>query len=104
MHSYLIVLIISLTTMIIRFLPFVVFKKKVPDFIAYLGKMLPMCAMAMLVVYCLRDIGFKQAKDYLPSLISSLMVVVIYKWKHSTALAIITGTALYMLMIRYFFV
>jgi len=48
-HSWMIAVVISLTTIAIRFLPFVLFRNKTPDFIIHLGKVLPMCAMAMLL-------------------------------------------------------
>ena len=103
MHSSLIVIVISLTTIAIRFLPFVIFKKETPPFVMYLGKVLPMCAMAMLVVYCLKEVNFTSAGNYLPSLIASLVVIGTYKWKHNTSLSILSGTILYMILVQNFF-
>lgn len=97
MRNYLIVLVISFTTIVIRFLPFVLFKKKVPDFIVYLGKSLPACAMAMLVVYCFKNVD---NSSILPSLVAGLTVFVTYKWKRSTGLSIVLGTIIYMIMVQ----
>lgn len=104
MHSYLLIAVISLTTIAIRFMPFILFRKRTPDFIMYLGKLLPMCAMAMLVVFCYKSASFTEPKGYLPGIISGITVVITYKWKHNTALSIITGTVLYMFMIQHLFV
>ena len=38
MHSYILIAIMSLTTIAIRFLPFILFSKRRPAFIMYLGK------------------------------------------------------------------
>ena len=103
MHSYLIIAVIAVTTAFIRFLPFLFFRERVPDRIAYLGKILPSCAMAMLVVFCLRNISFYQVKDFAPEIIASLLAVILYKWKHSTALSIVVSTAAYMWMIQKLF-
>ena len=103
MHSWMIVTVISLTTIAIRFLPFIVFKNRTPEFIMYLGKVLPMCAMAMLVVYCLRNISFSSTSDYLPAFISGIIVILTYKWKYSTGLSILSGTIAYMIMVQNLF-
>ena len=103
MHSWLIVIVISLTTIAIRFLPFVLFKNRTPSFVMYLGKVLPMCAMAMLVVYCLKDVSLKSAESYVPSLVSGATVILTYKWKHNTGISILSGTIIYMLLVQNFF-
>lgn len=56
--------LVALTTVAIRALPFWLFPagKKPPAFVAYLGRPLPAAVMAMLVVYCLKDISFGQRR------------------------------------------
>ena len=103
MHSWLIVIVISLTTIAIRFLPFVLFKNRTPSFVMYLGTVLPMCAMAMLVVYCLKDVSLKSAESFVPSLVSGAIVILTYKWKHNTGISILSGTIIYMLLVQNFF-
>lgn len=102
-HSWMIAIVISLTTIAIRFLPFVLFRNKTPDFIMYLGKVLPMCAMAMLVVYCLRNVSFIDTGRFVPELISGIIVILTYKWKHNTSISILSGTIAYMVMVQNFF-
>ena len=103
MHSYLLIAVISLTTMLIRFLPFILFKEKTPAFIIYLGKTLPYCAMAMLVVFCYKDIGFASSAEFVPQLLCGGLSVLLYKWKHSTSLAIVASTVVYMVLIQQIF-
>ena len=90
--------VMSLVTILLRFLPFVVFgHKKTPKFLEYLGKVLPYSVMAMLVVYCLKDVNFTNA---LPQIISVLLVIVCHVWKRNTLLSILAGTICYMILIR----
>ena len=103
MHSYLIIAVVVVTTAFIRFLPFLFFRERVPDRIVRLGKILPSCAMAMLVVFCLRNIRFDQVGNFAPEIIASLLAVLLYKWKHSAALAIVLSTSAYMWMIQKLF-
>ena len=51
--------LVSLGTMLTRFLPFLIFKSdsKTPKFIEYLGKALPSAVFAMLIIYCLKDVN-----------------------------------------------
>ena len=50
----------ALVTMLLRFLPFLLFRgnKKTPDFISYLGQVLPFAIIGMLVVFCLKNVDF----------------------------------------------
>ena len=56
--------------------------------------------MAMLVVYCLKDISFGAVSGWLPYGISVASVVLLHIWKRNTLLSIIGGTICYMLLIR----
>ena len=100
MHSWLLIAVMALTTIAIRFMPFVLFRKQTPEPILYLGSVLPYCAMAMLVVYCLKDLHFYSVSGFLPELIASVVVVLSYRWKHSAALSILAGTLTYMLLVQ----
>ena len=104
MYSYLLIFVMAAVTIMIRFLPFVVFRKKAPDFIMYLGRSLPYCAMAMLVVYCLRNCNVSSLSGFLPELLAVVTVIFSYKWKHNTALSIVISTLIYMLLVQLVFV
>lgn len=102
-YSLLIVAVVALVTALLRFLPFFVFNgtRPVPKWISFLGAKLPYAIMAMLVVYCLKDISFVQFMGWLPAAISVAVVVVLHVWKRNTLLSIIGGTVCYMLLIRF---
>lgn len=104
-HSALIVLVVAMVTVFLRFLPFAVFsgKRKTPEFINYLGKVLPFAAMGMLVIFCLKGISFTSYPHGIPELISCLAVVVLHIWKRNTLISIGGGTALYILLINFIF-
>ena len=100
MHSWLLIAIMALTTIAIRFMPFVLFRKKTPEPVLYLGSVLPYCTIAMLVVYCLKDVRLNSISGFLPELIASFAVILCHRWKHSAALSILAGTVTYMLLIQ----
>lgn len=105
-YGILLIAIVSLVTMLLRFLPFFVFGsgKETPKFITYLGKYLPYAIMGMLVVYCLKGISFVTAPHGLPELIAVAAVVLLHLWKRNTLLSIGGGTVLYMILIQVVFV
>lgn len=102
---WLTVAVIALVTALIRFLPFIVFTndRKTPKWIEKLGKLLPSAVMAMLVVYCLKDVNFTTSAGFLPALIASVVVCGSYVWKRNTLLSIISGTVLYMILVQIVF-
>ena len=100
MRSAILVAVMAGVTILLRFLPFWVFKKKTPAFISYLGRVLPPAIMGMLVVYCLKDTPVLEAPHGLPELIASLIVIGLQLWKHNSLLSILSGTYAYMLMVQ----
>lgn len=105
-RDLIIVLIVALVTMLIRFLPFMIFSgdRKTPAFITYLGKVLPYSIMAMLLVYCLRNVSLISNPHGLPELIACAVIVALHIWKRNTLLSIIAGTVSYMLLIQFIFI
>ena len=99
------ILVMALVTAGLRFLPFMIFSKgrKVPEVVAYLGRVLPYAVMAMLVVYCLKGISFVKAPFGVPELISVVLVVVLHVWKRNTLLSIVGGTVCYMVLVQLVF-
>ena len=104
--AFLAVLVMSAVTVLLRFLPFLIFSdgRKVPKIISYLGSVLPCAIMGMLVVFCLKDLSFAAAADFLPQLIAGLVTALSYMWKKNTLLSIILGTACCMLLMQLVFV
>lgn len=94
-----------LGTVLTRFLPFVIFssKKPTPEFIQYLGEMLPGAIFSMLVIYCLRNITPLRYSYGFPELISIIVISVVHLWKRQMLLSIATGTVSYMLLVQFVF-
>ncbi len=97
--------IISITTIIIRFIPFILFpdNKRTPNYILYLGKVLPYTTIGMLVIYCLKELSFTNFPFGLPEIISILVIIALHLWKSNTFLSIGAGTVLYMVLVQYVF-
>ncbi|MCH5275176.1 MAG: AzlD domain-containing protein [Lachnospiraceae bacterium] len=102
-HSLIIIAVMAVCTMLLRFLPFILFSKNTPKFVLYLGEVLPYAVIAMLVVYCLKGIDFLGGDHGLPEIISVLFVILLHKWRHNTLLSILGGTICYMLLIQLVF-
>ena len=104
-HAALIVAVAAVVTILIRFTPFVIFgdKKKTPEIVNYLGKVLPYAIMGMLVVFCLKGITLTEAPHGIPEFIASAVVVLLHIWKRNTLISIVGGTACYMLLIHVLF-
>lgn len=99
-HSLILIVVMSAVTVILRFLPFVLFSKGTPKAILYLGNLLPNAIMAMLVVYCLKNVSFVSGSHGIPEALAVVLVVFLHKWKHNTLLSILAGTAAYMVMVQ----
>ena len=102
-HSAVLVAVMAAVTMLLRFLPFLVFKKRTPRFISYLGQVLPPAMIGMLVVYCLKDVQVTKVTFGAPELIAGLLVVLLQAWKRNSLLSILAGTISYMLMVQLVF-
>ena len=98
LHSILMVAIIALVTIALRFLPFLIFngKRKTPESILYLGKVLPYAIMGMLVIFCFKGTTFLSYPYGIPVVLAGLVVVLLHVWKRNTLLSILGGTILYM--------
>ncbi len=105
-QSIAIIAVTALCTVLLRALPFLVFggKKEVPAVVSDLGILLPSSIMAVLVVYCLRNVDFAAAGHFLPELLSCLAVVGLHVWKKNILLSIGLGTVCYMVLVQAVFV
>ena len=102
-YAAILIAIMAVVTMLLRFLPFLVFGKETPSYIAYLGKVLPSAIIGMLVVYCLKDTSLIEAPHGLPELIAGLSVVGLQAWKRNSLLSILAGPVIYMLLVQLVF-
>lgn len=105
-HAILTIAVIALVTILLRFLPFWIFggKRETPEFITYLGKVLPYAIMGMLVVYCLKNVSLTTTPFGLPELIAGGLVVLLHAWKGNSLLSIVGGTMVYMFLVQVVFV
>ena len=105
MYDIWMLIVIVLVTMSTRFLPFLIFgeKRKTPQLITYLGKVLPFAIMGMLVVYSLKDVTPLSFPYGIPELIGCAVVTLLHIWKRNTLLSIGGGTVVYMLLVQLVF-
>ncbi|MNW34955.1 Branched-chain amino acid transport protein (AzlD) [compost metagenome] len=105
-HSIAIIAVVAITTGLLRYLPFLIFRdaEKVPNWVYYLGKVLPSALMAMLVVFCFRSINFLGGSHGVPEMIASVIVIFSYKWKKNTLLSLGVGTVIYMFLVQVIFI
>ena len=101
MRAAVLIAAMAVVTMLTRFLPFLLFRKKTPPYIAYLGKVLPAAIIGMLVVYCLRDVNVTEPPFGLVELAAGACVVLLQALKRNPLLSILAGTAVYMVLIRF---
>ena len=100
-HAMIVILVMGLMTLATRILPVLIFGRgeKIPEFIMYLGRVVPYTAMGLLIVYCLRDISVFAAPHAFPEAISLSVVCLTYLWKRNSIFSVVIGTALYMFLV-----
>lgn len=93
-----------LGTMVTRFLPFLIFPegKEPPEFIQYLGKVLPYAVIGLLVIYCLKDVPGSGTYG-IPEFLATVFIVLLHRWKKNILLSIGGGTVFYMLLVQFVF-
>lgn len=93
-----------LGTMVTRFLPFLIFPegKEPPEFIQYLGKVLPYAVIGLLVIYCLKDVPGSGTYG-IPEFLAIAFIVLLHRWKKNILLSIGGGTVFYMLLVQFVF-
>ena len=110
--------VMALVTFLTRALPFLLFDRgsAPPKVVLYLGKVLPPAVIAMLIIYCLRNVSFSIPADWTseailsamstwaPQLAAAAAVVVLHLWIRNNLLSIFGGTVLYMVLVQAVFV
>lgn len=92
-------------TMICRFLPFIIFSRnsKLPNFIVYLGSVLPLSVFGMLLVYCLKDVDPSAPGHGAAEVIAITVTVLVHMYKRNMMLSIALGTIIYMIEVQFIF-
>ena len=101
-NAAILIIAMSGVTILLRFLPFIIFKgdKEIPSLIIYLGDILPAAAIGMLVVYCLREINIMVYPFGLFELLASLVVVIVQLYKRNSVISILLGTLTYIVLLN----
>lgn len=101
-HAMIIILVMGFVTLMTRILPVLIFGQgeRVPDYILYLGKVVPYTAMGLLIVYCLKDVPVRETPHGIPELIALAVVGGTYLWKRNSIFSVVIGTVLYMLLVQ----
>lgn len=102
-HAAVLVLAMALGTWLLRFLPFLIFRRHTPEYILYLGRVLPPAIIGMLVIYCLKGVEIVKAPFGLSELIAGAGVVGLQCWKRNSLISILVGTVLYMILTQIVF-
>ncbi len=99
-------LMIVIATAFLRFLPFIIINKSLSEskYIKFLGNMLPYSMIALLVIYCLKDINIIKFPHAIPELISIAVIVVLHIIKRNVLISIAAGTIIYMFLVQTIFV
>jgi len=100
MKPAVLIAVMAIITALLRFLPFLLFRKQTPTYVSYLGRVLPPAIIGMLVIYCLKDATPLVHPFGLPELIAAACVVGMQVWKRSALISILSGTVVYMALIQ----
>ena len=103
MKSVVLIITMSLVTILLRTLPFLVFRNHTPKYISYLGKVLPPAIIGMLVIYCLKDVTIFSYPYGIPELIAVACTAGVQAWKRNSLISILSGTVLYMVLVQLVF-
>lgn len=98
-NALLATLIAALVIFATRLFPFALFsKREPPSILRFIEKYIPPMIMAILLIYCLKDVNFTARPFGLPQLIALIVTVASYLWKGNSMVSIFGGTIVFMLL------
>lgn len=105
MNKYQIVITIALAvigTVLTRCISFILFPnpEKIPDFVKYLGKVLPFAVMGLLVVFSYKEVTLSDPSGLIIKMIASAIVVGLHVFKRNMLLSIAGGTITYVALLH----
>lgn len=84
-----------------RAFPFLIFsKREVPVALKFVEKSLPPLIIAVLLVYCFKDLNFAERPFVAPNFIALIVVILLHIWKKNSMISILGGTILFMILSR----
>ena len=100
------ILVAAVCTFATRVAPFLLFngKKPIPPIVRYLGEALPPAVIALLVVYCVKNVNWLAAPHGAPELLCITVTALLHVWKRNNLLSIGVGTVLYMFLVQTVFI
>jgi branched-subunit amino acid transport protein AzlD len=95
------ILAMAAVTILCRAAPFLFFmKRRPPAVVDYLQKYIPPMIMTVLVLNSYKGLSLSAWPHGIPELAAGLAVALLHLWKRNTLVSILSGTALYMILIR----
>lgn len=95
------IILTALLLIFYRAFPFLLFsKRKVPAALQFVEKSLPPLIIAVLLVYCFKDLNFSVRPFGAPNLIALAAVLLLHVWKRNSMISIFGGTILFMILSR----
>ena len=92
---------ISLVLFSERLFPFALFSKKdPPPLLSFIEKYIPSMVIAILIIYCLKDVNFTAAPYGAPYLIGIVAAVVLHLTVKNSMISIFGSTILFMILSR----
>ena len=86
-----------------RWAPFLLFRRRTPALVRYLGRVLPSAIWGMLVVYCFKSGTLVQGSSGIPEVLAALITLCLQFWKKNMAISISGGTIIYMVLVQGWF-
>lgn len=95
--------VMIITTMALRFFPFVLFpsKEKTPKAISYLGSTLPPAIFGFLIIYCVKHVSIFEGNRGIPEFVAMSTTGILHYFKKNVFLSIVVGTVVYMALVQY---
>lgn len=91
--------LLALVILATRAFPFVLFSRRNPPrAIRFVERFIPPMVMAVLVVYCLKDITWAAWPSGIREIAALALVTALHLWKKNAMLSIFGGTAFYMIL------
>ena len=95
-----------LAVQITRLVPFWIFpaNRPIPEYIRYLGKVLPAAMFGMLVIYCYKNIDIFAGHRGLPNFIAGALVLALHFLEKEYVSFDSVGTLFYMVLVQQVFI
>lgn len=95
------ILIAGFATILTRFLPYWMFKKRTQNqTLLYLQKTISLIIMVVLLIYALRNMDFSTYSLGSAVIFCLILVFILQIWKKNSLLSIVLPTIIYMLLVR----